>query len=77
MQRLQTSRTGFLNNQREELENIIAAFSIDDFNNNERLSGEFLLGYYCQRKKMRDDSAENAANYKANQNKITPAGDAE
>lgn len=58
MQRLQVSRTGFLNNQREELETIMAAFSIEDFNNPAPLSGEFLLGYYCQRQKMRDESAE-------------------
>lgn len=59
MQRLQVSRTAFLNNQREELETIMAAFAIEDFNNNAPLSGEFLLGYYCQRQKMKDESAEN------------------
>jgi CRISPR-associated protein Csd1 len=59
MQRLQVSRTAFLNNQREELEAISDAFSIEDFNNNAPLSGEFLLGYYCQRQKMKDESAEN------------------
>lgn len=59
MQRLQVSRTAFLNNQREELETIMAAFTIEDFNNNAPLLGEFLLGYYCQRQKMKDDSAEN------------------
>ncbi|WP_239649776.1 type I-C CRISPR-associated protein Cas8c/Csd1 [Methylocucumis oryzae] len=52
------SRTSFLNNQREELETIISAFSIDDFNNNAPLSGEFLLGYYCQRQWMREESAK-------------------
>jgi len=81
MQRLQVSRTGFLNNQREELETIINAFAIDDFNNNAPLSGEFLLGYYCQRQKMKQDSAENAANYKAKQTKnldeTTSAGETE
>ncbi len=80
MQRLQVSRTGFLNNQREELETISSAFTIEDFNNNAPLSGEFLLGYYCQRQKMKQDSAENAANYKAKQTKnfdeTTSAGDA-
>lgn len=59
MQRLQVSRTAFLNNQREELETIMAAFTIEDFNNNAPLSGEFLLGYYCQRQKMKDESADN------------------
>jgi CRISPR-associated protein Csd1 len=81
MQRLQASRTAFLNNQREELETISNAFAIEDFNNNAPLSGEFLLGYYCQRQKMKQDSAENAANYKAKQTKntdeTTSAGDTE
>jgi CRISPR-associated protein Csd1 len=70
-----------LNNQREELETISSAFAIEDFNNNTPLSGEFLLGYYCQRQKMKQDSAENAANYKAKQTKnsddTTSAGDTE
>ncbi len=81
MQRLQVSRTAFLNNQREELEKISNSFSIEDFNNNAPLSGEFLLGYYCQRQKMKQDSAENAANYKAKQTKnfdeTTSAGEPE
>lgn len=63
MQRLQVSRPAFLNNQREELEAVMTAFSIDDFNNNTPLSGEFLLGYYCQRQKMKDQSAENKKRY--------------
>ncbi len=63
MQRLQVSRTAFLNNQREELETIMAAFAIEDFNNNAPLSGEFLLGYYCQRQKMKDESAENKKSF--------------
>lgn len=66
MQRLQTSRTAFLNNQREELETIISAFAIEDFNNNAPLSGEFLLGYYCQRQKMKEDSAENKKRFNEN-----------
>jgi CRISPR-associated protein Csd1 len=81
MQRLQVSRTGFLNNQREELETISNAFAIEDFNNNAPLSGEFLLSYYCQRRKMKQDSAENATNYKAKQTKnfdeTTSAGEPE
>lgn len=85
MQRLQASakpslRT-FLHNQNEELETISSAFVIEDFNNNAPLSGEFLLGYYCQRQKMKQDSAEKAANYKAKQTKnldeTTLAGEAE
>jgi CRISPR-associated protein Csd1 len=85
MQRLQASAKpslrAFLHNQRDELETISSAFVIEDFNNNAPLSGEFLLGYYCQRQKMKQDSAENAANYKAKQTKnldeTTSAGDTE
>lgn len=85
MQRLQASAKpslrAFLHNQHEELETISGAFTIDDFNNNAPLSGEFLLGYYCQRQKMKQDSAEKSANYKAKQTKnldeTTLAGEAE
>ncbi len=85
MQRLQASakpsfRT-FLHNQHEEIQAIKNAFTIEDYNNNAPLSGEFLLGYYCQRQKMKQDSAEKAANYKAKQTKnfdeTTLAGDTE
>ena len=69
IQRLQVSRTAFLNNQREELETISNNFTIEDFNNNAPLSGEFLLGYYCQRQKMKQASAESSAHYKAKQTK--------
>ena len=81
MQRLQVSRTAFLNNQREELEAISDAFSIEDFNNNAPLLGEFLLGYYCQRQKMKDESAENKKRFAEKKDKDTESqatqGDAE
>ena len=51
MQRLQVSPTGFLHNRKKELGNILEMFTLDDYNNNTPLSGEFLLGYYCQRQK--------------------------
>ncbi|MDD5125910.1 type I-C CRISPR-associated protein Cas8c/Csd1 [Methylovulum sp.] len=84
MQRLQASAKpslrAFLHNQHEELETISSAFVIEAFNDNAPLSGEFLLGYYCQRQKMKQDSVEKAANYKAKQTKnldeTTVAGEA-
>jgi CRISPR-associated protein Csd1 len=51
MQRLQVSPTGFLYNRKKELGEILEMFALDDYNNNAPLSGEFLLGYYCQRQK--------------------------
>jgi CRISPR-associated protein Csd1 len=51
MQRLQVSPTGFLYNRKKELGEILEMFDRDDYNNNTPLSGEFLLGYYCQRQK--------------------------
>jgi len=48
MQRLQSSRPGFLVNRKKELDAVMAAFQIDDFCSEKPLSGEFLLGYHCQ-----------------------------
>ena len=76
MQRLQVSRTAFLNNQREELETIMATFTIEDFNNNAPLSGEFLLGYYCQRQKMKDESAENRKRFNQKKDELAVATEA-
>jgi CRISPR-associated protein Csd1 len=49
MQRLQAQRTGFLVNRKKEIDKILGAFSPDDFTSEKALSGEFLLGYHCQR----------------------------
>ncbi|MCG8636890.1 MAG: type I-C CRISPR-associated protein Cas8c/Csd1 [Desulfobacterales bacterium] len=49
MQRLQGNRAGFLENRKKELEGIYAAFLSDDFTSEKPLSGEFLLGYHCQK----------------------------
>jgi CRISPR-associated protein Csd1 len=52
MQRLQGSRAGFLTNRKKELDEIISAFSPEDFTSDQQLSGEFLLGYHCQRQEL-------------------------
>jgi CRISPR-associated protein Csd1 len=49
MQRLQGNRTGFLVNRKKDLDAVQALFIFDDFANDRPLSGEFLLGYHCQR----------------------------
>ncbi len=54
MQRLQNSRAGFLVNQKKELDAINACFNTEDFVSEKKLSGEFLLGFHCQRQKLRE-----------------------
>ena len=49
MQRLQGNRAGFLVNRKKELDAVQALFFPDDFTSDKPLSGEFLLGYHCQR----------------------------
>ena len=49
MQRLQASRTGFLVNRKQELDEVQNAFAPDDYISDKPLSGEFLLGYHCQK----------------------------
>ncbi|MDU9048297.1 MAG: type I-C CRISPR-associated protein Cas8c/Csd1 [Candidatus Electrothrix sp. Rat3] len=56
MQRLQGSRAGFLTNRKKELDEIHAAFVADDFTSDKSLTGEFLLGYHCQRMDLRKKS---------------------
>jgi len=53
MQRLQIVRAGFLSNRNKDIDNILALFQHDDFTRNTPLSGEFLLGYHCQRHKYK------------------------
>jgi CRISPR-associated protein Csd1 len=58
MQRLQNSRAGFLTNRKKELDAVFSAFLADDFNRDSSLSGEFLLGYHCQRMFYRQSNAD-------------------
>ena len=48
-QRLKQARGGFLHNMDTLLNDIHAMFAPEDFTSDKRLSGEFLLGYHCQR----------------------------
>ncbi|WP_321491477.1 type I-C CRISPR-associated protein Cas8c/Csd1 [uncultured Desulfobacter sp.] len=56
MQRLKSSRAGFLVNRTKELDSIFEAFSPDDFISEKPLSGEFLLGYHCQKQAWQNKS---------------------
>lgn len=63
MQRLQGINAGFLTNRQKDIENIMVLIEHADFTSNAKLSGEFLLGYHCQRHyyKHKSESAINSA----------------
>jgi CRISPR-associated protein Csd1 len=61
MQRLQGNRAGFLTNRKKELDEIHAAFATDDFTSDKALTGEFLLGYHCQRMELRKKAEQEPA----------------
>jgi len=52
--RIRTKAPGLLVGYNELLDEIHDSFSGDDFTNDSRLSGEYLLGFHCQRKWLRD-----------------------
>lgn len=59
MQRLKSNRAGFLVNRIKELDSIHDAFSPEDFTSEKPLSGEFLLGYHCQKQAWQNRSNQN------------------
>ncbi|MBC2711077.1 MAG: type I-C CRISPR-associated protein Cas8c/Csd1 [Desulfosarcina sp.] len=62
MQRLQGTRAGFLTNRQKELDAVYAAFLPNDFTSEKSLSGEFLLGYHCQKQYWRNTKSDNNEN---------------
>lgn len=60
--RLRAKRAGFMVEMDRLLDEIIASFIGDDFLDDSRLSGEFLLGYHCQRQVLNPPKPEVAAN---------------
>ena len=51
------ARLGGKSKKRQQMiDDVIASFHPDDFLSDKRLSGEFLLGYHCQREYMRPHS---------------------
>lgn len=61
--RLRAKRAGFMFEMDKLLDEIIPGFIGDDFLDDSKLSGEFLLGYHCQRQALnppKPDSAEAA-----------------
>jgi CRISPR-associated protein Csd1 len=47
--RLRAKRPGFLDQMAQRLDEVVSAFKPGDFADERRLSGEFLLGYHCER----------------------------
>lgn len=62
MQRLQGKRAGFLANRKKELDMVHSAFLPDEFSSEKPLSGEFLLGYHCQKQDWRNKKETNNEN---------------
>ena len=66
MSRLQAKRPAFLHGMKTLLDEVVAKFEGDEFINDRKLSGEFLLGYHCQRQALnppkQDKADESASN---------------
>ena len=58
MQRLQGNRAGFLVNRKKDLDEIYVAFESGDFTSDRQLTGEFLLGYHCQRQELNPQKSD-------------------
>lgn len=60
MERLRNNRAGFLNNRQKELTDIMNLFDAEKFLDDKKLTGEFLLGYHCQKMTYRKTKPEEA-----------------
>ena len=58
--RLRVKRPGFMYEMDKLLDEIIPSFVGNDFLDDSKLSGEFLLGYHCQRKILNPPKTDNA-----------------
>lgn len=56
--RLQSGRTGFLSKMLTLMDEIHCMFEADDYTSDAPLSGEFLLGYHCQRYELRSKATK-------------------
>ena len=60
--RLRAKRPPFMYEMRKLLDEIISSFTGDDFLDDRKLSGEFLLGYHCQRQVLNPPKPDQAGN---------------
>ena len=56
--RLRVRRPSLLRKMEERLDEVISAFTQEDFVDDRKLSGEFLLGYHCERRALRPGDAD-------------------
>jgi CRISPR-associated protein Csd1 len=56
--RLRTSRGPFLYNMEKRLDDVVACFAENEFKDDAPLSGEFLLGYHCERRDLHTRAAK-------------------
>ena len=59
--RLRAKRPGFLQSVGKEIDDVVSSFGAEDFLSDRRLTGEFLLGYHCQRAELWSRPSEGAA----------------
>lgn len=59
--RLRAKRSGFLYEMEKLHDEVVSSFVEDDFLDDRKLSGEFLLGYHCQRQALNQPKADTAA----------------
>ena len=57
--RLSVKRPGFLHAMQQEIDAVCCLFATEDFVSDLRLSGEFLLGYHCQRAALKPQPGQN------------------
>ena len=57
--RINAKAPGLLNGYSELIDEICCQFQTDEFKQDNRLSGEFLLAYHCQRKWLNEHKREN------------------
>jgi CRISPR-associated protein Csd1 len=60
--RLRTNRPGFLLRIEKEIDQVMSSFEHEEFLADHRLTGEFLLGYHCQRSALWPDSSKASDN---------------
>jgi CRISPR-associated protein Csd1 len=58
--RLNAKRPGFLHVVQQELDGVCELFETDDFVSDKHLTGEFLLGYHCQRAALKPVAGQDA-----------------
>lgn len=68
IQQLVVSRRGYIENRKKDLDSIMNLFQGSDFTNDKGLSGEYLLGFHCQRMALRETKEKTASEQKNQHN---------